>query len=140
SETDGAACKCADGSFSVPAGYQAYLERLLALQEELNPIGHLRKFELVAGDATQTVPAYLARHPETVVSLAIFDFDIYAPTKAALEAIRPHLCRGSVLVFDELCDDLFPGETVAVREVLGLRDLRIQRMPMTARVSYVVLE
>ncbi|MBI5367740.1 MAG: crotonobetainyl-CoA--carnitine CoA-transferase, partial [Planctomycetes bacterium] len=59
SETDGAACKCADGSFSVPAGYQGYLERLLALQEELNPLGHLRKFELVAGDATQTVPAYL---------------------------------------------------------------------------------
>ena len=51
------------------------------------------------------------------MSLAIFDFDIYKPTKAALEAIKPHLFKGSVLVFDELADDIFPGETVALREV-----------------------
>ena len=65
--------------------------------------------------------------------------DIYAPTKAALQTMRPHFCRGSVLVFDELCDDIFPGETVALREVFGLNDLRIERLPTTARVSYVVL-
>lgn len=50
------------------------------------------------------------------------------------------LFKGSVLVFDELCDDIFPGETIALREVFNIRNLRIQRMPMTARVSYVVIE
>lgn len=138
--TDGTLSKTEDGSFSVTEGYQGYLDNILAIQEALNPIPHLKKYELVPGDAVETIPAYLARHPETIVSLAIFDFDIYKPTKAALEAIKPHLCKGSVLVFDELCDDIFPGETVALREVLGLRDLRIQRLPMTARVSYLVLE
>ena len=48
--------------------------------------------------------------------------------------------RVSVLVFDELSDDIFPGETLAVNEVLGLRNLRLQRFPMTARVSYCVIE
>ena len=91
------------------------------------------------GDATETIPAYLKRQPETLVSLAIFDFDIYQPTKAALEAIKPHLFRGSVLVFDELADDIFPGETIALREVFDVTNLRVERMPMTARVSYVVL-
>ena len=87
-----------------------------------------------------TVPEYFDRHPETIVSLAIFDFDIYAPTKAALEALKPHLSKGSILVFDELCDDIFPGETVAVQEVFGLGTLRFERFPMTSRVSYAVIE
>lgn len=137
---DGDRCKTVDGSFSVSEGYEAYLEKLLAIADALNPIAHLRKFELVKGDAVETVPAYLKRHPETIVSLAIFDFDIYKPTKAALEAVKPHLMKGSVLVFDELCDDIFPGETLAAREVLGLGNMRVQRMPMTARISYMVVE
>lgn len=139
-EQDGEKCKTVDGSFSVADNYEAYLGEILTLQEALNPISHLSKFELVKGDGMKTVPEYLERHPETLVSLAIFDFDIYKPTKAALEAIKPHLFKGSVLVFDELCDDIFPGETIALREVLGIEGLRIQRMPMTARVSYVVIE
>jgi|SRR5579859_812060 len=140
SDHDGQLNKSQEGSFSVTPDYEAYLNRLLFLQEQLNPIGHLKKYELVPGDAVQTVPAYLARHPETIISLAIFDFDIYTPTKAALQAVQPHLCKGSVLVFDELCDDVFPGETVALNETLGLNNLRIQRLPMTARLSYAVIE
>lgn len=138
-EKDGALCKTVDGSFSVSENYEQYLEQLLGLQEALNPIPHLKKFELVRGDAVETIPAYLKRQPETLISLAIFDFDIYKPTKAALEAIKPHLFKGSVLVFDELCDDIFPGETVALREVFDIANLKIERLPTTARVSYVVL-
>ncbi len=140
SEKDGTRSNTRDGSFSVAPMYQDYLGEILDLQEKMNPIPHLKKHELVQGDVAVTLPDYLARHPETMVSLAIFDLDIYAPTKAALQAIQPHLFKGSVLVFDELCDDILPGETLALRETLGLRDLRVQRLPMTARVSYVVLE
>jgi hypothetical protein len=139
SEKDGALCKTTDGSFSVSADYEKYLEQVLGVQEALNPIAHLKKFELVGGDAVETIPAYLKKHPETLISLAIFDFDIYKPTKAALQAIKPHLFKGSVLVFDELADDIFPGETMALREVFDLSSLKIERLPMTARVSYVVL-
>jgi hypothetical protein len=139
-DKDGKLCRCVDGSFSVPEGYEEYLGTLLALQEKMNPISHLTKFELVKGNALETVPAYLERHPETIISLAIFDFDIYEPTRATLEVIRPYLCKGSILVFDELCDDIFPGETIALREILGLNHLRIQRFPMTARISYLEIE
>ena len=138
-EKDGTISGCKEGSFGVTDGYEDYLAEILQLQEALNPISHLKKYELVKGDAGETVPAYLAAHPETIVSLAIFDFDIYQPTRAALEAIRPHLCKGSILVFDELCDDVFPGETIALREVFGLEGLRIERLPMAARVSFVEL-
>lgn len=137
---DGTRSKCVDGAFSVPEGYAQTLGEVLTLHERLNPMAHLRRFELVAGDATETVPQWFNAHPEALVSLAIFDFDIYAPTKVALEAVAPRLFRGSVLVFDELSDDVFPGETIALRETLGVRDLRIQRLPTAARICYAVVE
>jgi len=140
SKKDGELSKCKDGSFSVTPGYEDYLDRILSMQEKLNPMSHLKRYELVKGDAVKTIPEYLKRHPETIISLAIFDFDIYAPTKAALEAIKPHLCKGSILVFDELCDDILPGETIALRETWGLNNVRLQRFPMTARISYLEVE
>jgi hypothetical protein len=139
-EKDGALCKSKDGSFSVTPDYESYLSQILGVQEALNPISHLKKYQLIKGDATETVPQYLKDHPETIISLAIFDFDIYQPTKAALAAVKPHLCKGSILVFDELCDDVFPGETVALDEVFGLNNCRVKRLPMTARVSYMEIE
>ena len=140
SEKDGKKCQCGNGSFSVSHGYENYLENILDIQEKLNPMAHIKRYELVKGDAVETVPAYLKKHPETIISLAIFDFDIYAPTKVALEAIKPHLCKGSILVFDELCDDIFPGETIALLETIGLNHVRVQRYSMTSRVSYIEIE
>jgi len=140
SEKDGKLCQNKDGSFAVAPEYENYLAQVLALQEALNPISHLKKFELVKGDACETIPAYLKAHPETIISLAVFDFDIYKPTKAALQAVKPHLMKGSVLVFDELCDDIFPGETIALQEVFGLNHCRVQRLPMTARISFMEIE
>ena len=123
SEKDGELCRCVDGSFSVTDSYEEYISEILSMQEGLNPISQ-----------------YLKKHPETIFSLAIFDFDIYEPTKAALEAVKPHLCKGSILVFDELCDDIFPGETIALQETLGLNNVRVQRLPMTARISYLEID
>jgi hypothetical protein len=140
SSEDGRLSQCKNGSFSVSSEYKDYLDRLLMLQEACNPISHLKKYELIQGDGVITVPKYLKEHPETIISLAIFDFDIYAPTKTALEAIIPYICKGSILVFDELCDEIFPVETQALREILGFSNLRIKRMPMTSRLSYLEIE
>ena len=140
SEKDGVKCKNKNGSFSVTSNYENYLENILSMQEKLNPMSHIKRFELIKGNAIDTVPLYFKKHPETIISLAIFDFDIYSPTKAALDAVKPHLCKGSILVFDELCDEFFPGETIALKESLQLNTLKIQRYPMTARISYAVIE
>lgn len=140
SKEDGELCQSKNGSFAVTPGYEDYLDKILSMQEKLNPMSHLKRYELVKGDAVKTIPQYLKKHPEIIISLAIFDFDIYTPTKAALEAIKPHICKGSILVFDELSDDIFPGETIALMETFGLNKVRIQRLPMTARISYIEVE
>ena len=137
---DGSSDMMRVGHLKVTDRYQSYLDQILSFQEQDNPLAHLRKFELVAGDATKTLPDYLARNQETIVALAYFDFDVYAPTKVCLEAIRPRLVKGSILGFDELNDPDSPGETVALMEVFGLNNIRLKRFPYTSRTSYFVVE
>jgi hypothetical protein len=126
------------GAVSVTPDYQAYLNDVLAVHERLSPRPHLRRFETVKGDVEETVPTYLKAHPETVVALAYFDMDLYRPTKSALEAIRPHLTKGSVIGFDELCVQEMPGETVAFREVFDLSEHALMRSPYSNHQSYIV--
>ena len=137
---DGLADGLTAGAYGVTSDWELVLEEILEYHESESPIPHVRKFELVKGDVSATLPAYLERHPETVVALAYFDMDIYEPTRDALRALRPYLTRGSVLGFDEACFATMPGETVAIREVLGLDRVRLQRSPFCPLTSFVVWE
>lgn len=129
-----------NGSYSVTSGYEKYLEQILSCLEKENPISHIRTTKLVKGDATQTIHEYLKQNPETIISMAYFDFDIYKPTKDCLEAIKPHLTKGSVLGFDELNFHEFPGETLALKEVFNLNKIQLQRSPFSVLQSYFIIE
>ena len=128
------------GDYSLAEGWLDDLENILEFHNQASPISHKKKYELVKGDATETLPKYLYDHPETIIALAYFDFDIYQPTKKCLETIQPYLTKGSVLAFDELNTPEFPGETVAVREVLGLSRYAIRRDPSNPLTSYLLIE
>lgn len=128
------------GDYGVVGNWSEELEGILDFHTQNAPISHKKKHELVKGDATMTLPGYLKKHPETIVALAYFDFDIYKPTHDCLEAILPYLTKGSVLAFDELNTPQFPGETIAVREVLGLSRYAIKRDPSNPLTSYLVIE
>lgn len=137
---DGGAAVMSEGAFALPEDYQARLGELLTAHEALAPRGNVRRFELVRGNVEETLPRYLEEHPETIIALAYFDLDLYQPTRKCLELIEPYLTKGSVLGFDELCFQEFPGETLALREVFGTRGLRIQRDPISPIQSFVVLD
>lgn len=128
-----------DGAFSVSPRYEEYLNSVLEHHEQESPISHIKKFELVKGDATVELEKYLKANPETIIALAYFDFDIYQPTRKCLEAIKGHITKGTVLGFDELNVHDFPGETLALKEVLGLDRYQIARSPLSAASSYVVV-
>lgn len=132
--------KLSVGDYSVSENYQCYLEEVLAYHESESPISHKKKFELIKGDATKTVDEYLDQHPETIVALAYFDFDIYLPTKKCLEAIKKHLTKGSILAFDELNCPEFPGETIAFQEVFGVNHFSVKRSYLSPLCSYIVFE
>lgn len=125
-------------------GYKAEslddLQRTVALFDSNRFIGHIQKVELVAGDVAKTVPAYLEREPQTVVSLLHLDLDLYEPTKVCIEHFLPRMPKGAVIIFDELNNRTWPGETMAVMETIGLARLRIQRLTYEPHVSYAVIE
>lgn len=140
SKQDGTADIIATGAYAVTEAYEAYLGKILTYHEQESPIPHLRKYELVKGDASTTIDHYLAENPETIIALAYFDFDIYEPTAKCLRAIKGHLTKGSIVGFDELNCHHFPGETLAVKEVLGLDRYKLIRSPLNPYPTYIVIE
>lgn len=128
------------GDYAVPGGYEVFLESVLNVHEKMAPVETIKKFELVKGDVTKTLPAYLENHPETIISLAYFDLDVYKPTKSCLELIKPYLSKGSCLAFDELNDRNWPGETLALREVFGTHNFVIRHSPFRSTAAYLLFE
>lgn len=127
------------GSLSVMSGYEDYLGHLLTTHERLAPRSHLKKHELIKGDVTETLPRYLANHPEAIIALAYFDLDLYEPTKKCLALIKDHLTKGSIIGFDELTLAEFPGETLAFKEEFGTSNYEIKRTPFSNYQSFIVL-
>lgn len=140
SKEDGESVLMQKGVDGVTKGYEEYLSHIMELQEKDNPLSHIKKFEIIKGDACLELSYYLKKHPETIIALAYFDFDLYKPTRKCLEMIKPYLTKGSIIGFDELNDPDSPGETVAVREVMGLNNIDIQRYRYTSRVSFCEME
>jgi hypothetical protein len=140
SEKDGKSDLMKVGNIATTDNYSEYLNNIIQVHESVNPLSHIKKHDIVVGDATKQLPIYLENNPETIVSLVYFDFDIYDPTKKCLEIILPRLTKGSVLAFDELNDHDSPGETLALMEVLSLNKVKLQRYRYTSRVSYFVFE
>lgn len=137
---DGSHEAITEGALSVTEGYENYLQSLLDFHEKECPLSHIRKNTLVKGDASVQLENYLKNRPETIIAMAWFDFDIYEPTKRCLELIKPHLVKGSILGFDELNDKEFPGETIALQEVFGLKNVRLQRNRYSGMQSYFIYE
>ena len=65
------------------------------------------------------------------------DLTLYEPTKKCLELIRPHLAKNSIVAFDELTLEEYPGETIALIEEWGLSDYEIIRNPISPHQSYL---
>ena len=116
------------------------LQEAIALYDENRLLKHIAKVKLVRGDIMTTAPQFLEQNPHTVVSLLWLDFDTFEPTATALRHFLPRMPKGAVIAFDELNHEVWPGETVAVIQSVGLRNLRIERFPWGSTVSFAVLD
>ena len=127
------------GDYASRADFAGSLAEILAYHESIAPFPEVRKHSLVQGDVVETVPVWLEENPHAAIALAIFDMDLYAPTKITLERILDRMPRGAILVFDEFNCPFFPGETQAVQDVLGIRNLRLQRHPLQTYCAFCEL-
>lgn len=121
------------------SSYEELLE-LSAAHDSTRFLGHVPKVELIKGDATKTIPSFVETHPHVVVSLLYLDFDLYEPTKVALEHFVPRMPKGAIIAFDELDNPLWPGETLAMLEKFRARPLKLERMPFDPYIAFAEIE
>ncbi len=121
------------------SSYEELLE-LIRIYDQDRFLGHIPKVQLIPGDATKTIPEFIEKNPHLLVSLLFLDFDLYEPTRAALEHFLPRMPKGAVLAFDELDNPIWPGETKALLETLPVNKLRVQRLEWDPYIGYAVLE
>lgn len=112
------------------------LLELAAINDSTRFLGHVPKVTLVKGDATQSIPKFIKEAPHLMISLLYLDFDLYEPTRTALEHFLPRMPKGAIVAFDELDNPLWPGETLAALEVLDKYKLRIQRLPFDPYIGF----
>jgi hypothetical protein len=124
------------GAFETDEQVVAELEQLFTIHDRNRPLGHIPKVTLIAGDASETIPRYIDENPHLLISLLYLDFDIYEPTKAALEHLYPRVVSGGIVAFDELNCKEFPGETIALLETLDLAKVELRRLPFDPYISY----
>lgn len=115
------------------------LETLIQEYDRDRFLGHIDKVHLIRGDVTKTIPEFIVEHPHLLVSLLFLDLDLYEPTKAALESFIPRMPRGAIIAFDELDNPMWPGETLALLESVGIRNLAIRRLEWDPYIGYAIL-
>lgn len=123
-------------AFQTHSQIEVELERLVSIHDKNRPLGHIPRVELVEGNACVTIPDYIERNPHLLISLLYLDFDLYEPTRTALDHLLPRVVGGGVVAFDELnCRD-FPGETAALVDRMNLSNVHLRRLPMDPYISY----
>jgi len=112
------------------------LRELVATYDSTRHLGHVPKVHLIKGDACSTIPQFVKDQPHVLVSLLFLDFDLYEPTRIALETFLPRMPKGAIVAFDELDNPLWPGETLAMLEMLERYKLRIRRVEFDPYIGF----
>jgi hypothetical protein len=128
----------AAGDYATIPGWKSNLENILGINSMNSPVNK-KNFEIHEGDASLTFQEFLNNNPSTIISFAHFDMDIYSPTKNVLELCLTKMTKGSIIVFDELNHPAFPGETKAVEEVLGIRNIALRKTTFQPYSAYAIV-
>ncbi|RPI74863.1 MAG: class I SAM-dependent methyltransferase [Desulfobacteraceae bacterium] len=116
------------------------LKTLIDIYDSNRFLGHVSKVQLVKGDVKKTVPEFIADHKHLLVSLLFLDLDLYEPTKVAIDYFLPRMPKGAVIAFDELDNPIWPGETAALLETVGIQRLRIERIEFDPYIGFAVMD
>ena len=116
------------------------LAQLIEIYDSDRFLGHVDKVHLVKGDSAKTIPEFIAKQQHLLISLLFLDFDLYEPTRVALEHFYPRIPKGGIIAFDELDNPLWPGETMAMLDGIGAGNLRIERLDFDPYIGFAVKE
>jgi len=87
-------------------------------------------------DARTDFPAFFEKYPHLRFKMVFLDSGTYSVTSASIKALWPRLNVGGIMVFDQYNNEVAPGETRAVQELLP--DEKIQTIqPSWMPCSYI---
>jgi hypothetical protein len=109
--------------------FKPTLDKLIAIAQRDSMIPRFNRIELVEGDVSKSVPAYVKQNPGLRISLLHLDLDLYDPTLAALKALYPLVVPGGVVLLDEYGMEGFPGESAAFDEYFGNNRPKLTKFP-----------
>jgi hypothetical protein len=95
-----------------------------------------KNVDLIEGDITETLPAYVKANPQLKISLLNLDTDIYEPAVSILEHLYPKITRGGILMLDDY--GTHPGETKAVDDYFHDKNVQIKKFSFAMTPSYIV--
>ncbi len=116
------------------------LKDSIDLYDQNRFINDVPKIELIKGDANKTIPNYLKKNGHLLISLLYFDFVVYKPTKIAMKYFLPRMAKGSIIAFNELNNEDWPGETKALLEKFNLKKVKIDCFSYEPNISYIVIK
>jgi len=116
------------------------LKELIHIYDSNRFLGHIKKVELIKGDVKHTIPDFISQNKHLVVSLLFLDLDLYEPTKIAIEQFYPRMPKGAIIAFDELDNPIWPGETMALLNVLGVNRLKLERIEFDPYIGFAVVD
>lgn len=101
-----------------PAGAKADLDFFVDAFHADRLLPRASLIELVDGDVCKTAQQWAQDNPGIKIALLNLDVDLYAPTRAVLDALYPMVSHGGLVLIDEYGARDFPGPAIAVEEYL----------------------
>lgn len=117
----------------------AHLQEAIACYDLNRALNHIPRVKLVKGNACETMPQYLEENPHTIVKILSLDYDVFLPSKVALETFVSRMPKGAIIVFDQLGASQWRGEGLAVLQTLGFHNLELKCFPWEPAISYARL-
>ncbi len=116
------------------------IKKSIKIQNKFRPLNQFEKISIIKGDAVNTIPKFIRNNPHVLVSLLHLDFDIYKPSKVALEYFLPRMPKGSLIALDGTNAPDGPGEATALLESLNINKISIQRNSFDSFLCYATVE
>lgn len=104
-----------DAHLQVEGGDSSDENRLRGIIE-LQKLDHILKIHRM--DARKDWPEFFEKYPHLRFKLIFLDSGTYSVTKASIEALWPRLNVGGIMIFDQYSNEVAPGETKAIHELL----------------------
>ena len=80
------------------------------------------------------------KNKQQTVRILHLGMNLYKPTYNCLKYFLPRMAKGSIIAFNELNNEDWPGETKALLEKFNLKKVKIDCFSYEPNISYIVIK